>query len=317
MAGKRRSGASRSARAAWAGVGLAALAVVVMLLSFVALTANRVVPQAGSTPGVTPPAADAAPTPAEPAAPASTPQTVPVPGRVLAAIDVGSAVRAIETQCPTSSTIETTFDAGATWQQFEAPAVSAVQRIFADPDAYVSLIGLATEGCAPTYEQSYTGGEAWEPAPDELAASWFVDPANRAGLHAPAGDRPAPCGAVVQVAVFDENSAALLCEDGSVHATVDAGASWLPPASVAGAAAIGVGADGYRVAVINQNGCVGAQLVSLPVTADGLAPGPHGACLPATVAPGEAAVDSADDGTTWLWAGDALGRSADGGATWL
>ncbi|MEV1130048.1 hypothetical protein [Agromyces sp. NPDC049794] len=315
MAFNRRSSAARGGRAVWAGVGLAVLAVVVSALSIVALTANRSVPEAGATPGATqPPAAVAEQVPSEPAAAA--PQTVSAPTRAVAAIDVDTAVRTLASPCPEPSSIEFTSNAGATWEA-SATTVSSVQRITTGADSFVALIGLAAEGCAPTYERSFTGGAEWEPAPDELAASWFVDPANRAVVHAPAGDRAAPCATVVQLAVVDENSAALLCDDSSVHATVDAGASWLPPASVPGVAAIGVGADGYRVAVINQNGCVGGQLIGIGVAAAGLALGSAGGCLPATVGPGEAALSSADDGTTWLWAGDALARSQDGGATWL
>lgn len=312
-----RSSGTRRARAVWAGVGVSALAVIVVALSLLALNQNRLIPEAGSTPGASQPAADLAQSAAETEAATPTPAMVVTPSRMMAAIDADSAVRTVATACPTPSTIETTDDAGASWQSFEASGVAAVQRIFADAEAFIALIGLATEGCAPAFLQSFTGGEAWEPAPDELAASWFVDPANRTSVHAPAADRTAPCAAAVQVAVVDESSAAVLCDDGSVHATVDAGASWLPPATVPGVAAVSVGADGYRVAVVNQNGCVGAQLIGIGVASAGLALGSAGGCLPAAVGPGEAALASADDGTTWLWAGDALARSQDGGATWL
>lgn len=320
MAAKRRSSGSRRARAAWAGVGVSALAVVVIALSFFALTQHGPVADAGSTPGATQPPADVAELPAESAAPAAVPapapQTVAVPNRVMAVIDADSAVRAGSTACPAPSTIETTDDAGATWSAAEAADVSTVQRITAGSDAFVALIGLAVEGCTPTYERSFTAGDAWQPAPEELAASWFVDPANRAGVHAPLGDRQAPCTVVVQVAVIDENSAAVLCDDASVHATVDAGATWLPPAAVPGAAAIGADGAGYRVAVLNHDGCVGAQVVGVEVGAEGLAAGASGACFPVAVAAGDVAVASADQ-VVWLWAGDGLARSGDGGATWL
>ena len=68
--------------------------------------------------------------------------------------------------------------------------------------------------------------------------------------------------------------------------------------------------------MINQNGCVGAQLVGVALAEAGLAPGAPGACLAATVAGGDVAVASGGN-VTWLWAGDALARSEDGGATWL
>lgn len=310
----RRSGA-RQARSVWAGIGVALLALVVATLSLVALTANRSVVEAGSTPGADPAVAKLAEAPvAEPAE--AIPAPLAVPNRVIAAIDGDSAVRVATTACPAPSTIEVTDDAGATWEPFDAPTVSAVQRVNADSGAFVSLIGVATEGCAPTYERSYTGGEAWEAADNELGASWYVDPANRAGILSPAGNRAAPCAAVVQIAVIDENGAAVLCDDATVHATADGGAGWLPSVSVPGASAIGAGGAGYQVAVLNQNGCIGAQLVELALTESGLTPGAAGACLPATAGAADVAV-AAGENVTWLWAGDALARTEDGGATWL
>ena len=313
--GGRTSGAQRRSRAVVASIGLAVLGVLVVVLVLVALTQNRSVPDAGATPGATPP-------PAEPAAAdageATTiaPVSLVVPTRVIAALDAASAVRAHSTACPAPSTIEATSDSGATWQPSEVGTIAGVQRIVVDADAFVSLIGLGVAGCAPAYERSFTGGTAWESAPDELGASWFVDPANRAGIHAPAGDVAAPCAAAVQVAVTDEISAGVLCDDGSVHATVDGGASWTSSAPVPGAAAIGAGGEGYRVAVIDQNGCVGAQVVDVTV-ADGAAQvGAPGACLEARVPAGGVAVDTGGDGSVWVWAGDRIGRSADGGISW-
>ncbi|WP_133411763.1 hypothetical protein [Agromyces badenianii] len=318
MTAPRRAGRSRRNNRLWAGAGLIALAVVVLALTFVALTQNRSVPGAGTTPGSSPSATPEA-TRSEPpsATPAPVARPLAVPGRLIDAIDASSAVRAGATACPEPTTIEVTSDGGATWETAEPAPVSEVQRVAAGDDAFVDLIGLGVEGCAPAYERSFTSGDAWQPVPEELDASWFVDPSNRAGVHAPAGDLSAPCGVVVQLAVIDANAAAVLCEDGSVHATSDGGASWRSAAPVVGAAAIGTNGTVYRVAVVDQNGCVGAQLVELTAGDAGLVPGAAGACLAATVGAGEVAVDSVVGGATWLWAGDALGRSEDGGVSWL
>ena len=45
--------------------------------------------------------------------------------------------------------------------------------------------------------------------------------------------------------------------------------------------------------------------------------GAVGGCLDAAVPVGNVAIDDAVDGTTWVWAGDRIGRSPDGGASWL
>ena len=88
------------------------------------------------------------------------------------------------------------------------------------------------------------------------------------------------------------------------------------PCLVPGASAITADGASYRVAVLNQNGCTGAQIIELPVTDAGFAPGAPGACLVATAAAGDVALASGEN-VTWLWAGDALARSENGGATWL
>ena len=314
MVAQRRNGGLRRPTV-WTSAGLAALAVVVLVLAVVALNQNRSVSGAGSTPG--------AGAPGEPettqAVVTEEPAVVPtvVPGRVLAALDASSAVRASVTTCPEATNVEVTSDGGASWEPFAAEGIASVQRVTAGAGAFIGLIGLAVEGCGLTFERSFTAGVGWEAAPDELASSWFVDPADRTVVHSPAGDRVAPCRTAVQVAVVDENVAAVLCEDGFVHATVDAAASWLPPASVPGAGAITTGGTGYRVAVLNQGDCVGAQLVEVSVTEAGSEGGAVGACLQATVAPGEVAIATGDEGTMWLWAGDVLGRTVDGGGTWL
>lgn len=316
MAAIRRAYARSASRRVWAGIGVSVLAIVVIALSFLALNQNRSVAEAGSIPGISDSSVEVVQAPADAPASASQFESVAVPNRVMAAVDGNSAVRVAATTCPVPSTIEISDDAGATWEPLEVAGVSTVQRITAGSDAFISLIGLAADGCRPAYERSFTGGVAWEAAPDELSASWFVDPANRSVLHAPAGDRPAPCAAVVQLAVIDESSAAVLCDDASVHATIDSGASWLPSETVAGAAAIGVGRDRYLVAVVDRNGCAGAQVVGMGTTDTGLVRGTAGACLSAAVASGDTAIASADDGVTWLWAGDTLARSEDGGETW-
>ena len=204
---------------------------------------------------------------------------------------------------------------GGTWEPFAAPKMSTVQRVTVDSDAFIALIGLATEGCAPSYERSFSGRRVGVRPRRALGVVVRRSP-NRAGLHAPAGDRPAPCGTVVQLAVIDESSAAVLCDDASVYATVDAGQGWMPPVSVPGASAISASGAGYRLVVVNQNECVGAHVVEIVVTDADLRLTAPGSCLPAAIAPGETALAVGED-VTWLWAGNAFARSEDGGATWL
>ncbi|MFE5672278.1 hypothetical protein ACFQ58_11815 [Agromyces sp. NPDC056523] len=315
-----RSARSRQVASA---VLLSVLAVVTLAAVGLALSVNRVVPEAGATPGaVAPPTESLEPAPsaepsAEPTAPSPAPAGVGA-SRVLTAIDASSAIRATASTCPEPTTVEVTTDGGATWAPIAAATVSAAQWVGWDGEAFVSVLGLAAEGCGPVYEQSWTSGAEWESAPGELAASWYVDPANPATLLTPAGELSAPCGAVEQLAAVDADSAALLCTDDTVHATIDGGATWLAAAGpLIGAAAISAAADGYHVVLVDQGGCVGAQLATVTLAAGVAQVGVAGGCLDAAVPAGAVAVGIGDDGSMWVWAGDRVGISTDGGSSWL
>lgn len=308
----------RSARAVWAGAGLTVLALITIGLTFLALTQRGEISEAGSTPGATPlPAAPAGPSAAPAEVPAPQTMVVVAPARVIDAIDASTAVRGVSTTCPEPTTLQLSSDAGNTWEATEQSGVASLQRISAEESGFLAAIGLGVDSCAPAYERSFTWGAAWETMPEELAASWFIDPANRAGVHAPAGDIAAPCPVVLQVAVVDASSAAVLCEDGTVHATVDSGAAWAPTSPIPGVAALGSTTDGYQVVIVNQNGCTGAQVVAVTVADGAVQIGTAGGCLDAAVEAGGVAVDGAVDGIVWVWAGDRIGLSLDGGASWL
>ena len=306
------SGSSTTVRNVVAIILLTAL---VGALVVIALTQNRDITNAGAAPGVSP-VPSATPIPSTPAATAA-PVAVAVPTRAIGALDGQNAVRAVSTNCPDQTTVEVTADGGATWSPAEPSTLATVQSIVQGADAFIGMIGLGIEGCAPAYERSFTDGAAWEDAPNELGASWYLDPADRASLHSPTGTVTAPCAVAVQVAALDDASAAVLCEDATVHGTADGGASWGDPVAVPGASAISVGGSGYRVAVINANACVGTQLAEMTAEGAVLEVGTPGTCLAATVAMGEVVLATGDDGATWVWAGDVVARSQDGGVSWL
>ncbi|MFB6609731.1 hypothetical protein ACFCVO_05400 [Agromyces sp. NPDC056379] len=287
------------------------------MLSIIALDRHRPMTVEGGVPGgaLTAVATDAAEATPEQPEVTATPTTVG--SRVLASLDANTAVRASVTTCPTPTSIEVTADGGATWEAFTADRIAAVQRITVGADAFIGMLGLAVEGCTPTFERSFVGGAAWEAAPGEAASSWYVDASNRGVLHTPTGDRSAPCAAAVQIAVVDQLAAGVLCDDGTLHATADAGVNWMPPISMPGAGAIAAGGSGYLVVDLHPDECAGARLIEVSIAVGGLSHGAAGACLTATAAAGEVAISTAADGTTWLWAGDALGRTDDGGTTWL
>ena len=117
-------------------------------------------------------------------------------------------------------------------------------------------------------------GDAWQEYPDRVATNWYVDPANRAVVHSPAGAFPASCPTVIALAPRSDTVGAALCSNGALLRTGDGGATWGPGSALPGAANINVSADGYIVVAANQPGCAGAQVFSTPEALDGaLTPG--------------------------------------------
>jgi len=181
-------------------------------------------------------------------------------------------------------------------------------------DTEASLVTLDIANCAPQLVSTFVAGDQWKAYPDRAAAKWYLDPTTPDTVHSPSGDVAAPCAAVATLAVTDKTTAAVLCTDASVFTTGNAGATWSAAAAVPGAAALTASTGGYQVAVMNPAGCAGVSLIA--VSTAGALDSTPGACLSATVNPGEVALSAAEDGTLWLWAGDAFARSTDGGVTW-
>ena len=289
-----------------------------------ALTSTNSVSSAGTvvepvettSPSDTGPVQTAAPAAVEPVQTTVTAKVAPT--RLLAALNSYTAWRASTGACPAvSAQPELTTDSGATWESFNASIetdASSILAIKVIDDTETSLVTLDLADCAPQLVSTFVAGDQWRAYPERASVEWYVDPATPATVHSPTGNVAAPCETVATLAVTDDSSAAVLCADASVFTTLDSGATWSVPASVPGAAAVAAAAEGYEVAVANPVGCIGVSLVRVSV--DGGLDATVGGCFPAAVKPGELALAAAEDGTLWLWAGDAFARSVDGGGSW-
>ncbi|TFC32021.1 hypothetical protein E3O53_12090 [Cryobacterium sp. TMT2-18-3] len=318
-----RKNRNNPARRRWLVGGLAVFLLFDVGLVFFALTATKPDSSAGTVaeaPAVVEPVetnpAEVEPPVVEPVETAATATVAPT--RLLAALDSSTAWRASTSACPAASADpELTTDSGATWESFNASIetdASSILAISVTDDTEMSLVTLDIADCAPQLVSTFVAGDQWRAYPERVAAEWYIDPSTPDTVHSPSGDAAAPCATVATLAATDDSSAAILCTDASVFTTTDAGATWSAPASIPGAAALTATADGYGVAVANSAGCVGVALVT--VSAAGGLDTTARACLAATVIPGETAVTAAEDGTLWLWAGDAFARSTDGGQSW-
>ena len=322
-----------SVRRRWLVIGLTTfLALDVVLIGW-ALAQNDTTPVSNlvvsTSPGPEPTSPSPEPAPSESPAPSATPSASPTPQadavpptRLLSALNGTVAWRSNVGSCPsTPPTPELTTDGGATWtpSNLNAPTdATAIVRIRTLGTELATMVALTGADCAPEFVQTYVGGDNWAVYPDLLAGAWFVNPANRASVHSPQGDRAAPCPSVVDLAGRDETSAAVLCSDHTVFRTTDAGSTWGSSVAVPGSVALASSGNGYAIVTTEQPSCAGVQLLALPEVVDGSELTASG-CFPTTATPdslaGNIAV-SEGDGTVWLWAGDSLVRSSDGGATW-
>ncbi|MDY7526486.1 MULTISPECIES: hypothetical protein [unclassified Cryobacterium] len=316
-----------SRRRVWVYVGVAAFILFDILLILWAINSTRAT-ASGSAPRPIPTYTTAPATPV--ATPTATPRPTPTAGadsagivpvpatRILSAVSATTAWRASTGACPaTAATPELTTDSGATWASTDATGptkVTAVQSLSATSATTVTLIGLTAAGCAPEVVKTFVSGDNYKAYPEQVGTSWYVNPANRAVVHAPAGQHPAPCDAVVSLAPRSDTAAAALCGDGRLFTTTDAAVTWSTPATLPGAIALAPATSGYLVVSAGRPECAGAQLLTVT---DALVPtvaGCYAVSTPSTAMAGTVAVSEAA-GTIWLWAGEQVVRSTDSGAT--
>jgi hypothetical protein len=302
-----------SRRRAWVYFAVAVFLIVDIALVVLALNSAHPGTPRG-TPGPIPTFTPQAPIPT----PSPTTGALAVPSmRVLAALDTTTAWRAITGACPsTPASPELTTDSGVTWKKTDATGptkVTAIQRILVGGKALATMVGLKQSDCAPALIKTFVAGRSYAAFPDELASTWFVNPADRSSVHSPAGAFASPCY-VIALAPRDAKAAAVLCDDHTVNMTTDAAATWLKSVDAPGAVALAASDAGYVVAALGQVGCAGVQVTGVNASAAS-----HPGCYPIKAAAESLATKvavSAAGGTLWLWVGDSVVRSADNGATW-
>lgn len=267
------------------------------------------------------PTATAEPEPVDPA-------FIPVrPLRYLAVATADTAWRALVQDCPATSTaVDLTTTGGAEWQTITAgtlpgtgdgtasgvvAAAGLIGLGVLDVSSVYAITGNPSTGCVLQVTSTIDLGSSWgSSGGDALNGAWYLQPGqNLANVHTPFGIVTAPCS-VVGIAGTGVDGA-IVCSEGVLHRTRDAGQTWDAGTAVPGASVVTTRPGGYVVGAAGVDGCEGLSIDSFDVTGEGETTG----CFPATITAGQAAI-GVGDGVLWAWVGDSLARSNDLGASW-
>lgn len=285
-----RSGRDRR-RARWiTGALVAVLAVAVTLLSVLAIVRTQRAAESVTTtprpiPSITIPVT-ASPSPATTGLPAA---TAPGAAERFLSAGPGALWRATAGRCgETEPLLERSTDDGATWQDV-TPRYLGIGQIlsleaFADTEA--QMVALMEPGCELQALRTFTQGRFWEPYPDVLAASTYVDPADPATVVVAGSAVSAPCPEPWGIRAAS-GTVGLIC-DGTAYQRVDG--TWTPVAD--GALAITADAAGVTVAAVRAD-CEGVWIASSG----------SGSCVPVARPDPPVALTA---GMLWSAAGDLL-----------
>ncbi|MEI3865708.1 hypothetical protein V6S02_01295 [Microbacterium sp. CCNWLW134] len=265
--------------ARWVAVaGVAALTIIVVALAALALqrsrgeTATQPNPVPSFTLGVTTPT----PTPTS-EAPSPASATSRADERFLA---TGGAVwwRGVAGECGvTEPLIERSDDGGVTWADVTPRylGIGQILGLSAFTAADAEMVAAVGPACEVQALRTYTEGQFWEPYPEVLAVSRYVDPADPSVVIFSGEPVPAPCPAPTGLRASGD-TAALICDG---VARVRTGAEWaaLAPSGVAALTLVGsdvllahsdAACEGTAVSRVAESDPAGAQLVGCAAGTD-------------------------------------------------
>jgi hypothetical protein len=291
-------------------VGLVVLAVLDVVLVVAAL--DHVRPSAGSTANGDDPARGASRTgsavPSSPTASASGPSrpgAVPEGPLLLAMAPDGALLRATLGGCTDDSDpqVAVSTDGGAKFRSLPvAPGLDGVMALDARGADDLALVGADADCTA----RLYSGGvdrRRWSVGSSE--DEWFLVAGAADAVHAPGGPVETPC---TPASLSTVGSVRLLCEDGPILGTADAGESWTTLGRLSDATAFAFEGPSRGFALTVRRNCP----VAVVTTTDGGASWEFADCLDGET--GRAIAARGDNVTALV--DDAVFASEDGGGTW-
>lgn len=256
------------------------------------------------------------PSPSAPPSSAGTPEGPSSPATVTAVdepthVDVSAAgdiVRSTRGDCATARqpVVSVSIDHGSTFGDHRVDGLAEVLRVAISEEDSLSVVGLDA-ACHVARWSSTNAGRSWSMSKGAGAAWFLIDDPTQRAVSTPAGRHRTPC-VPLAVSPVDATVARLLCDDGRVEGTSDAGASWVPLGRLDGAVSIDFATPGDGSALATQEGCRAAVLA----TSDGGTTWSQTACLQGA----EPRAISRQDDEVVAVVGAHTSISADGGRTW-
>lgn len=296
-----------------AGLALAALAVLTVVLVGVAVErqtglGGRDAEASGPTSGRTDTGRDSAATPTDPEPTSEAPVSEALE-RTAARVTDGrdgllAYAAARETCRPDGPPAELVVVHDSDTTRTTVEGITVVTGIQVVDDDTLRVVGGDTE-CVLAAMTSDDRGETWAV---DTPGFWSLVPGDDTGLVHASGKAGVPCPAI-SVSGVDPGVARVLCDDGRVLGTADAGVEWVVLGDVADARAISFASPAAGYAVVEAEGCDGATVNS---TVDGGTSWVEVACVDL---PGPWGI-SVNDGLLLVAGSGGHRTSTDGGASW-
>jgi len=155
---------------------------------------------------------------------------------LLAVSPDGTVLRATRGACGgagTAASVEVSADGGATFTDITpGQTLSLALRVQAQSFTSFQIVGADAECSLATFATS-NGGRSWSRTPG-TAGTWHLLGGDGTLIHAPQGDVEVGCTPSA-VSSISELVARVLCRDGRLLGTADAGRTWSPLGRAAGA----------------------------------------------------------------------------------